>query len=197
MTQQEIIITKAIELYSRYGIKLMTMEDIATACGISKKTLYGNFENKYALIEVVVAQMTAELMTGYGQLSRSSDNAIAEVVYSLQHLEKLFRSMNYRMLDDIEKYYHEIWRKVDSFKHEAGVDFIENNINRGRAEGLYKDTFHVGIISTMRLHQLEMIHKHTAAQALQQTLHQITTHYITGIATNKGLEELKKYQATQ
>ncbi|MEA5126561.1 MAG: TetR/AcrR family transcriptional regulator [Proteiniphilum sp.] len=46
MELNERIIEKAGELFRKYGIKNVSMDEIASSMGISKRTLYENFKNK-------------------------------------------------------------------------------------------------------------------------------------------------------
>ena len=48
------IISKCEKLFLELGFKNVTMDDIANAMGISKKTIYIHFSNKTELIEAVV-----------------------------------------------------------------------------------------------------------------------------------------------
>ena len=48
---REKIIHKASDLFLSYGFKSVTMDDLANALGISKKTIYQNFDNKTKLVE--------------------------------------------------------------------------------------------------------------------------------------------------
>ena len=48
------ILEKVSALYMKYGIKSITMDDVARELGISKKTLYQFVENKNELVEKVV-----------------------------------------------------------------------------------------------------------------------------------------------
>ena len=54
MEQQERIVVKAHELFMRYGIRSISMDEIATHLGISKKTIYQFFADKDALVASVV-----------------------------------------------------------------------------------------------------------------------------------------------
>ena len=47
----ETIIQKASLLFLQRGFKSVTMDDLAEALAISKKTLYTHFENKEALVQ--------------------------------------------------------------------------------------------------------------------------------------------------
>ncbi len=48
------ILSKAFELYYKYAIKSVTMDDVARELGISKKTLYQYVSNKTELVEKVI-----------------------------------------------------------------------------------------------------------------------------------------------
>ena len=48
---RETILNKATELFLDLGFKSVTMDDIATEMGISKKTIYTHFKNKSVLVK--------------------------------------------------------------------------------------------------------------------------------------------------
>ena len=50
MELQQRVLHKADELFRTYGIRSVTMDDIAKALGISKKTLYQSYSDKDLLI---------------------------------------------------------------------------------------------------------------------------------------------------
>ncbi|HSZ24963.1 MAG TPA: helix-turn-helix domain-containing protein, partial [Cytophagaceae bacterium] len=50
MDAKDIILKGALEMFMRYGIKSITMDDISRSLGVSKKTIYQYFIDKEALI---------------------------------------------------------------------------------------------------------------------------------------------------
>ena len=54
METQERIVNKAHELFMRYGIRSVSMDEIATQLGMSKKTIYQFYADKDALVAGVV-----------------------------------------------------------------------------------------------------------------------------------------------
>jgi len=48
--EQKRILLKVSELYTKYGIKSITMDDVARELGISKKTLYQFVSDKNELL---------------------------------------------------------------------------------------------------------------------------------------------------
>jgi len=195
--QQHHIIQTSTKLFGSYGVKAMTMDDIAVNCGISKKTLYRLFENKYELLEVVIANIHIRLSEAFSAI-RECGNAIEEVMLSLPLILKIFRSINYRMLLELEKYHYDIWRKVEAFRQEVIRDFILANLRRGQAEGLYRDDVDFEIIATMRLQQLIQLHSMSdmVNSNVPYALEQLTHHYLSGVATTRGRNQLKKLGQT-
>src|SRR5689334_15023942 len=48
------IFKAAVSCFSRYGLRRTTMDDVAAAAGVSRKTVYNYFTNKSALIAEVI-----------------------------------------------------------------------------------------------------------------------------------------------
>lgn len=183
-----------MELYGRYGIKTITMDDISRTCGISKKTLYENYANKNEVVNGVMSKLIDNLEHKYLLSVAEASNAVAEVMLSLGGIQHFFRKVNYIMLEDLEKYYYEIWVSYQKFRDETGLGLLINNIERGIKEGVYHDMFNTQIIAKMRLQQLNDIHQNAYYNNnLKETLGQVSHHYIAGLATIKGWRLLEKY----
>lgn len=193
MTLPDTLLNTTLNLFSRYGIKQMTMDDVARACGMSKKTLYRTYENKAQLVDALVLTSVEQIRNDYRAMIQASADAVEETISVLRHFEAICKRINYRMLLDLEKYYYDSWLRIDTFRQKIWRDIITENLQRGRSEKLYNDEFDKGIIATMRLQQLAFMHQ-TAMQnlALHETLLQVTIHYLKGIATPKGLARIKE-----
>ena len=57
MEMKERIKQKTDELFRSYGIKSVTMDDIATRLGVSKKTIYHSFADKDQLVDEVISDL--------------------------------------------------------------------------------------------------------------------------------------------
>ena len=66
--REKTILDAAVRVFSRYGVKRTTMNDLAREAGISRQTLYNAFRNKddilRALIRVYSEQAVAEIEAG-------------------------------------------------------------------------------------------------------------------------------------
>ena len=89
MDVKERILQKAEEMFFRYGVKSITMDDIARELGISKKTIYLHFPDKDELVVQVVGREMEKDKCEYEELDNSEANAIEKLIQaSLDELMK-------------------------------------------------------------------------------------------------------------
>ena len=69
MKRKQLIRT-AKDLFFRYGIKRVTVEEICKEAGVSKMTFYKHFKNKNELVRTWITEMTDEAMERYKTLMK-------------------------------------------------------------------------------------------------------------------------------
>lgn len=185
--QQEGVITRAVELFGRYGVKLVTMDDVAAACGLSKKTIYQLFQNKDDLIQTAVAKLALDYTQAYQAIRNKQRSVLEEVLDSVGIIEKAFCQLSPRMLAGLHKYHYNSWLKIMALREGVLLDFIKSNLRRGQDEGCYHRRFDNDIIAAMRLRELvalyESLPEPIDPAALHHTLTQIARHYLAGLVT--------------
>lgn len=197
MNVRERILDTALRLFRTYGMKSVTMFDISRECGISKKTVYEHFTDKDALINESIDFMLSQRGSQINQCAES-DNAIAELLESLQYSEQFAQAINPVMFYELRKYHPEAWAKVDSFKQQTTLPTIRKNLDRGIAEGLFHNNMNLDVIARMRQLQLESVFSPEQYPATHYNHHEVlaelTWHYIQGVATLKGMEVAGNYR---
>ncbi|MGN6511415.1 MAG: TetR/AcrR family transcriptional regulator, partial [Chitinophaga sp.] len=133
---RERILETALKLCRTFGIKSITMQDIARECGISKKTVYEHFQDKTELVNEVVAFMTGSYCRQLAECSAQGVNAVEELALSIRHTEHLARITNPVLLFELEKYHPAAWKTVLNFREQQLTGFIRTNLERGIREGL-------------------------------------------------------------
>src|ERR1700754_5026790 len=122
----------------RYGIKSITMDEIATQLGISKKTIYQFFTDKddlvYAVIETEVGKNEKECV----EFRDQAENAVHEVFLALEDLEEMLKYTNPLVLYDLEKYHPRAFQLLKEYKYRFLYDAMMDNLRRGIEEGVYR-----------------------------------------------------------
>jgi len=198
MEVRDRIKQKADELYRRYGIKSVTMDEIAAQLGVSKKTIYQSFSDKNELVDAVVGDMLRENRECCVTYRERSENAIHEVFLAMEMLQVMFDNMNPSIVHDIERNYPETFKKFRDFKYRFLFETLKENILRGIQEKLYRPEITVDVVVRTRLEAMmlpfneEVFPKNKySLVALQEELIEL---FLFGIASMKGYRMIMRYQ---
>ena len=198
MEIQERIRQKADELFRRYGIRSVTMDEIATQLGMSKKTIYQYFTDKDQLVDAVAVDEIRFSQESCLKDAAVSANAIEEIFRVMEFVDVMFRNMNPSMLHDLEKYHPLGYKKFLEHKNKFLYEMIRNNIERGITEELYRPEIDVEIMSRYRLESMMLLFNNqlfpTSKFNLVKLHQEILEHFLYGLATMKGYKLILKYK---
>jgi TetR/AcrR family transcriptional regulator, cholesterol catabolism regulator len=189
---------KANELYMKFGLRSVTMDEIATSLGISKKTIYIYFEDKDALVDAVILD-EIKLNQQQCDLDKSNAvNAIHEIFLAMEMIQKTFAEMNPSLINDLKKYHAKSYDKFEQFKNGYLYNIIKHNIKRGIEEELYRPDVSIDIMAKLRLETMMMAFNQDLFQGNKYSLvfieEQLIIHFLYGIASLKGHKLILKYQ---
>ena len=193
----ELILTKARELFFTYGVKSVSMDDLARLAGISKKTIYQSFEDKAALVDRIVDDLIYCHHQLFAACQVKATDAIDEVFQQSSAPFETWASVTPGFFYELEKFFPQVWKKLEAHRDTVMQPGIVNNLRRGQAEGLYREEMNVTFIAELRIHQL-----HNALQpngftsnklSVGQLMKELTIFYLHGITTEKGKKQLTNY----
>lgn len=192
------ILSKVAELYQKYGIKSVTMDDVARELSISKKTLYQYFSDKTDLVKKFVV----EFLDNRPHATCCFDeniNAIEELMFVNKHVNQMLKDYNPSMFFDLKKYYPEIHFASIKKRRDKIYESILANLKKGKAEGIYRDDMIEDIIARLHMSRIDSLieNKYFTIEEFTspQFTNEIFTYHIRGIANEKGIkifEELLK-----
>jgi len=198
MDNRERIQRKATELFMRYGIRSISMDDIATQLGMSKKTIYQFFSDKDDLVDAI---MDADIQDTQGRCDnclQASRDAVEEMVLTMEMILEQFRKTNPIVVHDLMKFHPRAFQKLTVHKNQYLLEIIRDNLTRGIREGAYRPEINVEILSRFRLESMMLafnldLYPPDKYNLADVTL-QIIEHYLFGLATPQGYDLILKYQ---
>lgn len=197
MDSKQQIIGKAAELFMRYGIKSVTMDDLARELGISKKTLYEHVSNKSDLIEQIFGQMITEEKEMMAHLRQTAGDAIEEILNITKFVLKNLRRLSPTTVYDLQKYYRSTWKKMESQQCDHIYDLIRENLERGMVQGVYRDTINPDIIAKMYVGSNSIVTDESwfpvGEYRMDELFIQHMTYHLHGIASSQGLALLEQH----
>ena len=143
------IISKSEELFLSLGFKSVTMDDIANAMGISKKTIYTHFSNKTALVEVVTFSILDHISEGIDTINAASVNPIEELYDIKLFVMNYFKNERVSPQHQLKKYYLEIFERLKIKQFEKMHSCFENSLKRGINTGLFRSDIDINFISRL------------------------------------------------
>ena len=189
---------KADELFMRYGLRSVSMDDIANSLGISKKTIYQFFADKNELVDAVLEETLSYSKQNCDKARHTSGNAVEEIFLSMDIAEQIFRNMHPSVLYDMQKYHPQAFARFLKHKNDYLYSVVSKNLERGIKEELYRPEIDIEILSRFRVESMVMSfnpefyisQKHNVAEVEQQLIE----HFLFGIASLKGYKLILKYQ---
>jgi AcrR family transcriptional regulator len=139
----EKISGKAYDLFMSYGIHGVTMNDIATVLGMSKKTIYKYYRDKGELIESVIHKETQKNKALLIKKNDVRDNAINTLRVDLNLVDALFTKLNPYILYGLKKYHSSVYTNFMGYVTGFLYPVIKEDIKAGIQEGLYRKDFNV------------------------------------------------------
>lgn len=196
MEPNERVILKSLELFSRSGIRLVTMDQIAEEVGMSKRTIYELFKDKDTLVLECLETMHKIQIEEIQVIIANASNVIEALYRMGQHREKKKATINHLFFEDIRKLYPQLWDFIVK-KSKTGVNsFTKQILTKGMNEGIFRNDINVEIVDTFIFSMMEILHKkeifpeNTTDRDL---ILNIIVPYYMGISTEKGQRLIEQY----
>jgi AcrR family transcriptional regulator len=147
--KKDYILKKSGELYFKFGIKSVTMDDVASELGLSKKTLYQYFKDKADLISQVIDYYIKNPQFCLNSIDNV--NAIDGYFALRLHIIYILKYFHNTIEHDLKKLYPKLYRKVHKMKRERIFSNTVENLKAGITEGLYRDDLDVEVIAKLQV----------------------------------------------
>ena len=128
MEIKDRILFGAQDLFFKYGIKSITMDDIAKHLAVSKKTIYQFFADKNELVETLLSESLKRDENELRQIQKDSENVIEEVLSLMKHMGNMFSKVHPNIFYDLQKYHPEAWKQFIVFKENCMAKMVEDSI---------------------------------------------------------------------
>jgi|SRR6185437_1904712 len=194
---RERILEKARDLFMRYGIKSITMDEIAGQLGISKKTIYQFFTDKDEMVEAVVNEEMSRNEAGCREFIIRAENAIHEIFIAMEDIQEMLKTMNPQLMYDLEKHHPSAYRRIKQHKYQFMYEMIKQNLERGMKEDIYRTNLNPDFTARYRIESAFMTFNQDAfpwnKYPMNQTCHELALLFLHSICNAKGKKLIDKY----
>jgi TetR/AcrR family transcriptional regulator, cholesterol catabolism regulator len=198
MEPREKILKAALELFFKYGIRHVTMDEIARELGMSKKTIYQFYKEKDDLVHHLCERELKQHQTEFTRLSKVAKDPIHEIMLISATLQTMLQHINPVFFVDLQRFYPMAFGKFQKFKEDWAYHNVVANVKKGVDQGYYRNDLNVDFVSKYRLAQIDLLmfgNYFTYEKISFTYTHQLVLDmFVYGICTVKGHKLFNHYK---
>lgn len=186
------ILKKVRQLYRKYGIRSVTMDDVSHELGISKKTLYQYVHDKDDLVHKVVEMEISDRKERMDISCSDDKNAIEQLLEIARCISTMLKDYSSATEYDLKKYYPDLYIKVRELRRNHVYRFIFDNLKKGIQEGIYREEIKLEIVSRLNVALIDNMVDSEVISIPEfmdpQFFNEFFAYHIRGIVNEKGLK---------
>lgn len=198
MEPQEKILKVSLELFFKYGIKRVTMDDIAKELGMSKKTIYQFYKEKDDLVNQLCEVEMKKQEEVFRNIEKQSQDPIHELVLISNTMSEMMHHINPIFFLDLQKFHGNAFLQFQKFKDECAYKDLLRNIKAGKELGVYRKDVDEEFTAKYRLAQIDMLmfgnYFSFEKNSFTQTHQLLLDMFVYGICTLKGHKLINEYK---
>lgn len=188
------IAEKAEELFLRFGVSKVTVDEISSELGMSKKTLYKYFDSKEALISAVMCTRRDRIKGGVYEIIKSDRDLIEKLSVLMTFIGSQFAQATPNFLHDLRKTAPHVCGEMENDRNQHAMDAFKSLGREGIAKGYFRDDIDLDFLAVMYVTMMQGVMMSdivarlplTAAQVFQAILDVM----FFGMFTEKGREKM-------
>jgi AcrR family transcriptional regulator len=192
MEIRERIIEEATNQFLQFGIRNVTMDGIAAAMGMSKRTVYEAFKDKSALVYSCLEMLRQKHKGRNEEIYHSSENVVETIFVFMKEGIKAMNAINPVFFRDMEKLYPKAWENLRKNNEKEAFDLSKELLNKGIDEGFFRSEINIPIVAKLFHEQMNLLadekvfprDEYSYADVFQS----LTINFMRGISTKKGIE---------
>ncbi|WP_296622937.1 TetR/AcrR family transcriptional regulator [Marivirga sp.] len=197
MSTEKNILEGAKNLFMQFGLKSITMDDIAKKVGVSKKTIYQFFNDKNSIVVKSVHEHFSEHQKEIEEVLKNSVDVI-EAMYRLSKCMKVqVEAVNPTVLYDLQRYFPKAFKRFLEFKNSFMHKNLQKILKEGMQSGYFRKEINTEILTIQRIEQVQLAFNQEVFPRdkfdFKEIHEQLFDHFIHGILTEKGKEKYNQY----
>ena len=154
--QYNLILETALGKFRKYGIRRVSMDDIASELRISKKTLYRHFANKETLVRAGVEQNLERIIPQVLAAFEQPGPAAARMLSIFHALGVIPQWMTVEFMSDLKSDYPHLWEEIDTRRH-AVVLRVEALLEQAKVNGEIDPSIHPKVVTRILMAIIEHV----------------------------------------
>ena len=184
---RERIINVSMMLFKQHGIKQVRMDDVASELGISKKTLYGTFADKEAILLEVVKLTSSAFCESVKETLSCSTNVLEQIFFLYKRVIEHCREVSPLFFTELMRY-SEMEAYFDRM-HAEHFGYVKRWLQQGVEQGLLRSDIDYDVFLQQDGFQIDKLLRNPAVRKhpAEVIYNSVVLVLLRGLATEKGL----------
>jgi len=152
---------RIVEVASRHfrqvGISKVTLDEIASELGMSKKTMYKFFQSKDELLTAVVHGLMNKLRGIVESIVSSNKSFTEKLPEILGHLGREIGTTSKQFLMDLQRFYPALWKEMDEFRRQRILSSVRQLFVQAANEGVLRKDLNIDLFLLMFVNSVQTI----------------------------------------
>lgn len=188
------------KLFMRYGIRSITMDDVARELSISKKTLYQYVADKDDLVKKTISIHLEEIDQMVQTVMSKEENAIQQILKIADMMILLHNEVSEGLLFDLKKFHPETFDLLTEHRERTMFVQVTNNLSTGIKQKLYRKDIPVELTASMYMNlvytSIDGHVGHSKNKSFPEKYAALINYHFHAICTEEGLQYFNKNKKT-
>lgn len=188
------IIEKAEELFLKFGVSKVTVDEIASELGMSKKTLYKYFDSKESLIAMVMSTRRDRIKSGVFDIIQSDRDLIEKLSVLMTFIGSQFAQATPNFIQDLRKTAPHICGALENERSQHAMEAFKALGREGIEKGYFRNDIDLDFLAVMYVTMMQGVMMSDIVSRLPLTAAQVFQAILDvmffGMFTEKGREKM-------
>ncbi len=143
------ILWESAQLMLAYGVKVMTMDELAKRIGVSKRTIYENFQDKDALITAILRYIRKKGEAANKTILRESPTVIHAIFHFQNSEESVCFSQLIARHDELKRYHPKVYEKEIRTHSMEQAELTKNLFRLGVEQNVFRKDLDVDVAASL------------------------------------------------
>lgn len=184
------ILSCAENLFRKYGIRSISMDDMAHHLSMSKKTIYESFADKNEIVYQIITVFRKKMEGLVEAISDKPANPIERLIRLFICITSMIRETSPTLIHDLQKYHENAWQILQDFRDDFLASKVKDIVTDGISKHYLNPTLDVNFYVTLFLQLVQLSGNEKLFPRAKYSEHAVAINLIdclvSGIATEKG-----------
>ena len=154
---RERILERAREEFLSRGFSKVTLDEIASYLGISKKTLYKSYPSKEELLKAALHSMMRSAGWELERIISSDKPFVEKLAETMMTMGKYISRLRRETIVDVQRFSPSLWKDLEKFRQEYIVSKLLTMISQARAENIFRPEVDEQVLIHMLVNSIQGI----------------------------------------